>query len=153
MSYPHGFIEVRMTPITTATADNRDELLVSGTGEKSRLFFGYQTHVLRAVAISSNITGTAAVNPVISLRLTTGGAGDSSATGDQFASITIASGDNRGTWYYVNNLNQRIGGVNELRLHVTTAATKAQPVRAIAYLVPEWDTPLNATGSHVLVTG
>jgi len=146
-------MEVPLYPTIHVTGSAHDEILVSGTGEKARLFFGYQTHILRAVAISSNITGTAAVNPVISLRLTTGGAGDSSATGDQFASITIASGDNRGTWYYQKNLNQRIGGLNELRLHVTTAATKAQPCRAIAYLVPEWDTPLNATGSHVLVTG
>ncbi len=153
MAYPHGFIEVRMTPETTATADSRDELLVSGTGEKSRLFFGYQKHVLRAVAISSNITGTAAVNPVVSLRLTTGGAGDTSATGDEFATITIASGDNRGTWYYQTNLNKTIGGLNELRLHVTTAATKAQAVRAVAYLVPSWENPANSTGSHVLVTG
>jgi len=151
MSYPNGAREV-----TLHTGSGDTDILVSGTGEKARNWFGYQAHVVKAVGIASTITGTAATNPVISVRASvSAGNGTTSATGMQFAVITMASGDNRGTWYIADKLNKEIPPGGELILHVTTAATKAQKCRAVAWVVPVYNTPANLTGQvgQVAVTG
>ena len=142
MAYPNGAREVVL-----ASASGDTDILASGTGEKTRNWFGYQAHVVKAVGVVSTITATKATNPIFSVRASvSAGNGTTSATGMQFKTITLASGDNRGTWYIADKLNKEIPPGGELILHVTTAATLAQKCRAVAWVVPVFNTPANLTG-------
>jgi hypothetical protein len=147
MAYTHQRIEY----IITATA-GAARIVASATGEKANRWApGHTPVTLRGVAIAPLVTTAIVTKAKFSIRLVTGGNGKASVSGDQIATLTMASGSNQGKWRY-RKLNTYVKPGTELAFVVTTKATQAMGCRVVAYVEPMWDEPGNNT-RMTLVTG
>ncbi len=134
------------------TSGGNTNFLASGTGEKCRWTPLYTPHIVRAVSIVPITTSSMPSAAVVSIRVATGGAHDTSATADQKTTLTLATGANPGKVRVRDKLNIDVGVGHALTLHVITAVTDNLKCRASILVEPKWDTIANATGLFTAVT-
>lgn len=136
MAYDHTVHEVH----TLTTVGNVVHSLLT-SGDKGRWMAGYVPHIIKAVAAVGLSTIVMTTKPVISWRLATGL--KATATGGQFAVMTLVSTNTRGKVFYNKGLNQEIKPGEAAVPVVTTEATLGALFRFILYVTPRWEQPGN----------
>ena len=150
MAYDHGKYEV--TLMGTGTVGDKISGAVAGI--YGRWDVGFMPHIVRAISVRLMATGAMTTGAVFSIRnvsgVTISGAQAIGATGDQFASLTMLTGDTNGKVRYVQNLSTEIPVGSSLIASVGTISA-AKHFHISALVEPTWETPANV--ASVMVTG
>ena len=147
MAYKDSQITV---PLLSTAGDAT--LSAVSTGDKGHWHAGPAAYIVRRVGIQKTATDGFVAAAVFSFREASGSA--SSATGNQFARMTMTTGAlvKSGLRYNDEFTPRKIRPGNRIVVNVVTAAT-GELFRAWAIVEPHWEKPSNfATGKYLTVT-
>ena len=146
MSYPHFQISL---PLLSTAGD--PTITANSTGDKGSVGVGPNSYIVRRVAVQQTTTAAWSAAAVFGFREACGAA--SSATGNEFATLTVAaSALVKSGLYYRDVTPRKIRPGNRIVVNVKTAST-GELFRAWAVVEPHWEKPSNfATGKYISVS-
>jgi hypothetical protein len=145
MAYDHGKQEIVLTG-TGAVGATLQNFNLNTAGRKANWAPALNPYFIRGWAIQGLTTGAPVTKPVIKLLMATGGT--TATTGTTVGTITLVSTALKGKVFFDDALNQKVSPGDWVQLQVTTAASAAGVVhtaRAVLYVEPSWERPVNNT--------
>lgn len=143
--------ETSQTQAVILASGGTHEHSATGTGAKGTWGPGFHPHIIRSCSVQVLVTDAlSSTNGVVSFRKVDP-AGSASATGDEFATVTLASGAQQGKITYKAGLDTEIKPGEEVEANVVTGAgAGVDAVRLTLMIEPRWEVPGNNSD---LVTG